>query len=71
MAQERKDFLKVTEFSAAFNEWYSKASEAEITALALLRWQVRAQIIIAQQLTIVSQHLGKIVDAAEEARTRT
>lgn len=33
--------------------------------LRMLLWQVRAQLAIAQQLSIVSKHLGEIVDRSK------
>lgn len=65
MTQERKDYTKVTELSREFAEWKEKVPVKQRASVDLLQWQIEFQLCIAQQLTIIAQHLGKIVDAAE------
>lgn len=62
MELEEKDYLKITSVSKEFYMWEStckdqkKMSEAEYKL-----WTLKIQLIIAQQLSVVSGYLGKIV----------
>jgi hypothetical protein len=67
MSDTRKDYAKVTEVSAHFNDWLAdmRGSTKPVTSQDILVWQAKFQLIIAQQLTIIAGHLGKIVGKAE------
>lgn len=64
MKEDRKDFYKVTDLSEWFRTW--TAEQRDPKAADWLMWQARFQCAIAQQLTIIAGHLGKIVGKAEE-----
>jgi hypothetical protein len=70
MKDEKKDYAKVTVVSAAFNEYLQtndvKTRTVEFKSQELLLWQAKFQLIIAQQLTIIAGHLGKIVKKSED-----
>lgn len=72
MKNETKVYAKVTELSEQFEAWEQKKEHPNASqpiAIDYLFWQARFQLVIAQQLTMISQHLGKIV-ANAEARIR-
>lgn len=71
---EKKLFFKVTELSETFETFSrnigdeihkqttaKKIDERTVMHLEILLWQVRTQLAMAQQLTMVAQHLGEIV----------
>ncbi len=67
MNKEKKDFINVVKLSEAFNDFVEAVGAGKGTSSHELHlWQVRAQYAIAQQLTIIAAHLGKIVGKAEE-----
>lgn len=76
MAQEKAEFrtekknhnvyLNVMELSAAFNEVIATPAPVPLTTAELHRWQVLFQAAIAQQLTMIAQHLGRIVHHASK-----
>lgn len=70
---KEKTFFKITELSETFEagDWLKVIAtfpEADMRTrmhLSVLVWQVKAQLAIAQQLSIVSKHLGEIVDRSK------
>ncbi len=55
-----KTYFNVMELSEAFAAWQEEKGDV-YTSSDLHEWQVRFQLAIAQQLTMIAQHLGKIV----------
>lgn len=70
MKEKRKDFENVIEMAQECKAWL-RSTEILSAPLntQLLAWQVRAQITIAQQLTMVSRHLDNMVKLLEGAQS--
>jgi uncharacterized protein YjfI (DUF2170 family) len=69
MNETKKDFINVAKLSAEFNQFVANNEKAmSFSSIGLHLWQVQAQFAIAQQLTIIASHLGKIVGKAEELK---
>jgi hypothetical protein len=63
MSSEEKSYFKITELSREFDEWEATINNPAQTDIQI--WQVKMMLAIAQQLTMVAKHLGKIVSRAE------
>ena len=61
-----KDYFNIAAMTAAFRKWDELIKKGEVTPESIQLWQVRAQLAIAQQLSVISGHLGKIVQRAKE-----
>ena len=67
-----KDYTKITDMSAEFNSWHAQRCSqsfddtAKNTAWEARMWELKFMLAIAQQVSIVAQHLGKITRKAEE-----
>ena len=67
-----KDYVKITELSAEFNSWHAQRGgqsfddTAKNAAWEARMWELQFMLAIAQQISIVAQHLGKITRKAEE-----
>jgi hypothetical protein len=67
MNETKKDFINVAKLSGEFNQFISNNEKGmSFSSIGLHLWQVQAQFAIAQQLTIIAGHLGKIVGKAEQ-----
>lgn len=69
MNETKKDYYKVTELSERFEVWQNANADGlrqERYVTQALMWQARFQCAIAQQLTIIAGHLGRIVGKAED-----
>lgn len=65
--EKTKTYFLITKMTEAFRKWEADIpgpAKGELV-LQLGLWQIRAQLAIAQQLSIISQHLGEIVAQAE------
>jgi hypothetical protein len=61
-----KDFYRITEISAEFEQWQStRPLDNPMQEIQL--WQAQFLLAIAQQLSMVASHLGKIVRKAEKS----
>ena len=62
-----KDFYKITDMSVEFDEYRRQLLMApDLTAqIRVQLWQAGFMLAIAQQLSMVASHLGKIVRKAE------
>lgn len=69
MKDEKKDYTRVTALSEEYRSW--RTSVRSPTSQEILMWQAEFQLVIAQQLTIIAGHLGKIVKTAEDATNGT
>jgi len=71
MQNGKKDFFKVTELSERWAQFEKEMETKQvpdartIIHFELIQWQIRAQLAIAQQMTIISAHLGEIVGKAK------
>jgi len=71
-----KDYTKITDMSAEFNSWHvqrcgqSFDDTAKNAAWEARMWELRFMLVIAQQMSIVAQHLGKITRKAEESNDK-
>lgn len=66
--QERKTYYSVMELSEAFNVAMAGNSErGTISTPELHLWQVKIQLAIAQQLTVISKHLGDFLALLEKS----
>lgn len=64
-----KDFYKITEMSEDFRVFNERTVKEDIPLQTMVQfWQARFMLAIAQQLSIVASHLGKIVRKAEEPK---
>jgi hypothetical protein len=67
-----KDYIRVTELSAEFNSWHAQRvgqsfdDTAKNAAWEARMWELQCLLAIAQQLSVVAAHLGKITRKAEE-----
>ena len=74
MSDGKKSYFKITGMSDEFRKWddevsdYSKLSSNESFDLLTRMWELRFLLSIAQQLSIISGHLGKIVEGSEILR---
>ena len=69
----KKDYYKVSELSSDFEQWNAVLNvgtfdEKTRKHLLLVVWQTKAQLAIAQQLTMIAQHLGEIVGKSKEGK---
>ena len=60
-----KDFYKITDLSEVFQKWQSEQRSPDSPMQEIQLWQARFMLAIAQQLSVVAAHLGKIVRKAE------
>ena len=63
---EKNDFYKITEMSARFRDWQGEQKALDSPMQEIQLWQARFMLAIAQQLSVVASHLGKIVRKAEK-----
>jgi len=64
---ETKDFYKVTDLTKIFQGWESENQNSlETPMLEIQLWQARFMLAMAQQLSMIASHLGKIVRKAED-----
>lgn len=66
--EKKKDFINIAEMAEAFNLWCGvqpQLIELPLNTQALLL-QAKAQMAMAQQLAIISKHLGEIVSKSKE-----
>ena len=67
-----KDYTKITEMSAEFNSWHAQYANfsfddtSKDRAWEARMWELQFMLAIAQQLSVVAAHLGKITRKAEE-----
>jgi hypothetical protein len=67
-----KDYVKITEMSAGFASWHAQRGgqsfddTAKNAAWEARMWELQFLLAIAQQVSIVAQHLGKITRKAEQ-----
>jgi hypothetical protein len=59
-----RDFYNIGDMSKEFEEYDSEEKESEMQRVQM--WQARCLLAIAQQLSVVAAHLGKITRKAEE-----
>jgi hypothetical protein len=62
---EQKDYYNVRAMSAQFRKWDGDRAPEEQKPQNIKLWELRFQLAIAQQLTIISAHLGAIVGKAK------
>jgi hypothetical protein len=62
---ESKDFYKITDLSLHFKAWQSEQKPLDSVMHEIQLWQARFMLGIAQQLSVIASHLGKIVRKAE------
>lgn len=60
----RKAFYHVAKMSENFREWDNSQKKLDASQEARM-WELRIQLAIAQQLTMIAQHLGEIVGKAK------
>lgn len=64
--QEQKTYYSVMELSEAFNIAMAENKErGTVSTPELHLWQVKFQLAIAQQLTVISKHLGDFLTLLE------
>ena len=65
---ERKDFYKITELSNRFHDWKRNDPPKDPLPVQteIQYWQACFMLAIAQQLSVIASHLGKIVGKAED-----
>lgn len=68
MNDSGKDFFKVTEMSGSFRVWCQTRKDEDMKAVELRLWELKFQLTIAQQLTIIAGHLGTIVGKSKELK---
>jgi hypothetical protein len=69
MKSEKKDYANVAETSTRFAIFKQAIDERTIQPnAAILLWQAEFELMIAQQLTVIAGHLGRIVAAAQDAK---
>lgn len=57
-----QDYLKITEVSKQFYMWESTCRAQKTMSEAEYKlWTLRINLIIAQQLSVLSSHMGKVV----------
>jgi hypothetical protein len=67
-----KDYTKITEMTAGFADWHAQRAgqsfddTAKNAAWEARMWELRFMLAIAQQVSMVATHLGKITRKAEE-----
>jgi hypothetical protein len=67
-----KDYTKITDMTAGFVSWHSERAGQNFddtgknVAWEARMWELRMLLAIAQQLSMVATHLGKITRKAEE-----
>jgi hypothetical protein len=61
-----KDFYKITDLSEKFSTWQSEQKAFDNPMHEIQLWQARFMLAIAQQVSVVASHLGKITRKAEE-----
>jgi hypothetical protein len=68
--EPKKDYANVAAISREYLEWKDKKKDDKQipTPQELHAWQVQFQLIMAQQLTVIAGHLGRIVAAAQDAK---
>lgn len=67
-----KDYTKITDMSARFASWHAQEGNRGFddtikdVAWQARMWELQFMLAIAQQISIVATHLGKIVRKAED-----
>jgi len=58
----QNDYYKITLMSEKFRKWDADNSAEQLTRVERMKmWELRFMLSIAQQLSMVAAHLGKIV----------
>jgi hypothetical protein len=61
-----RDFYRISDLSKAYEEWQvSNYNDAQPQTRVQI-WQATFMLAIAQQLSVIASHLGKIVRKAEQ-----
>lgn len=62
------DFYKITDLSEEFKRWEDDPESVKVLPVQteVQLWQAKFMLAIAQQLSIVASHLGKIIRKANE-----
>ena len=68
---DQNDYYNIRAMSAAFRKWDSEQKLDDLSLVERMNmWHLRFALSIAQQLSMVSAHLGKIVSKAEGGETK-
>lgn len=68
-----KDYAKITDMSARFASWHAQRCDTQFDntnqrlAWEARMWELQFMLAIAQQVSIVATHLGRITRKAEES----
>jgi hypothetical protein len=72
MAVNGKDYYLITGMTESFRAWEKRSTEGtktpqdvEILMAQGRVWELRFQLAIAQQLSVISSHLGQIVESSK------
>jgi hypothetical protein len=63
-----REFYNIANLSHDFTATHDKGGLNRDDVPALMRWQVRSQLAIAQQLAVISGHLGRLVALCESIK---
>lgn len=73
MSVNEKDYYLITGMTESFRAWEKRFSDGPKTPEALevftaqgRAWELRFQLAIAQQLSVISSHLGAIVSSSKQ-----
>lgn len=61
----QRDFYKISDLSNEFDKWAQQATAPLPVQTEVQYWQAKFMLAIAQQLSVIASHLGKIVRKAE------
>ncbi len=71
MANGKSDFFNIAELSRALRqatEHVKDNANPAVSNAAMLVYQANCQLAIAQQLSVISGHLGRLVELCEDQR---
>ena len=68
MPETTKDFYNIAQLTKAFRQWDDRqAGRDQLDIEGAQIWQARAMLAMAQQLSVISAHLGTITKGVKDS----